>query len=397
MNKMRKLGSNRGSPPRIANANRWTIDSRHIPWPVGYRAMFRVGHFPCGGFALTPTPQWRTSSGLTLGAGCVLISLSIAASCTLCASIVGAAGPAPANGTEVLQKLARKWASQDKQISSASIRFRLFRQGGYLKPCTPAEIAGKLQGVDFVKDPEAMRRFVSSIYPFGEIPPNVHITRRPHPWSVMEFKMAGEKRREEDLDSIDVQLATADVKVETNQVNNQIHIYAPRGSVRGIVDIADFRIDPRFHSSMSVRSVEGPIAVISTSPGRFGHSEFRVDIESGALLELAFYDPRGQVTQQLWQGGWTLFPGDVRLPRWRIAAHYNPAGKLQMLTMSFVEKATLNKPVPDAAFYVAAVKGVTVFDHRVPGRLASFRLRDDTTDIVGAADNPLYKGDFTAP
>jgi hypothetical protein len=320
-----------------------------------------------------------------------LISLSLAASCTLCASGVRAAEPAPANGTGLLPKLAKKWASEDQEISTASIRFRQFLQGGLLKPCTPAEIAGKIQGVDFVKDPEAMRRFLSSIYPFGEIPPNVHITRRPNPWSRMEFKMVGEKRREEDFDSVDVQLATPDVKVETNQANNQIHIYAPRGSTRGIIDIGDFRIVPTFQPSMSIRSVEGPIAVIATPTNQFGHAEFRVDIESGALLELVFYDPKGQITQQLWQGGWTLFPGDVRLPRWKIAAHYNPAGKLQLLTMSFVEKATLNKRVRDAEFCVAALKDVTVFDHRVPGKVTSFRLREDTGDVAAAADNPLHR------
>jgi hypothetical protein len=203
--------------------------------------------------------------------------------------------------------------------------------------------------------------------------------------------MAGERRREEGLDFGNVQVATPDVKVETDQANHQIHIYALRGSTRGTIGIADFRRVLKFDPSMSVRSVAGPIAVIATSAGQFGHGESRVDIESGSLLESAFYDHKGQITQQLWQGGWTVSPGGVRWPRWKIEALYFSAGKLQMLTMSFVEKATLNKPVPDAAFSVTAVNGVTVFDHRVPGRLASFRLRSDTTDIVDAADNPLFK------
>ena len=327
----------------------------------------------------------------------VLIALSLAVICTAYASGVSAAGLAPANGPELLQKLAKKWASQDKPISSASIRFRLFRQAGFIKPCTPAEIAGMVQGVDFVKDPQAMRRFLSSIYPFGQIPPNVHLMRTPDPWGMMEFKMAGERLREDMLYTGDVQISEPDVKVETDQANHQIHIFAPRGSMRGMTHIADFLRVLRFDPSMSIRSVKGPVAVIATPTDRFGHFESRVDLESGALLELDFYNPKGQLIQQLWQGGWTLFAGDVRLPRWKIEAHYDPAGKPQLLTMSFVEKATFNKPVPDAAFLVSALKGVTVFDHRVPGRLGSFRLRGDTTDIVGAADNPLYKGDFKGP
>ena len=319
----------------------------------------------------------------------VLIALSLAAICRVYASGVSAAGPPPANGPEILQKLAKKWASQDKQISSASIRFRLFRQGGSIKPCTSAEIAGMVKGVDFVKDPQAMRRFLSGIYPFGQIPPNVHIMRTPDPWGMMEFKMAGERLREDSLSTSDVQISEPDIKVETDQANQQIHIFAPRGSRRGMTHIADLVRVLRFDPSLSVRSVESPVAVIVTPADRFGNSEFRVDIESGALLEATYYNPKGQLLQQLWQGGWTLFPGDVRLPRWKIQAHYDPAGKLQMLTMSFVEKALLNKPVRNVEFSVAALKGVTVFDHRVPGKLTSFRLRDDTADVAAAADNPL--------
>jgi len=319
----------------------------------------------------------------------VLIALSLATICTVYASGVSAAGPAPANGPEILQKLAKKWASQDKPITSASIRFRLFRQGGLIKPCTPAEIAGMVQGVDFVKDPQAMRRFLSGIYPFGQIPANVHIMRTPDPWGMMEFKMAGKRLREDIPYTSDVQISEPDVKVETDQANRQIHIYAPRASLRGMTHIADFVRVLRFDPSLSVRSVEGPVAVIVTPADRFGHIEFRVDIESGALLESTFYNPKGQIVQQRWQGGWNLFPGDTRLPRWNIEAHYDPAGKLQMLTMSFVEKAALNKPVRDVEFSVAALKGVTVFDHRVPGKLTSFRLREDTADVAAAADNPL--------
>jgi len=319
----------------------------------------------------------------------LLISLSLAASGTLCASVVSAAPPASASGPEVLQELAKKWTSENKEISSASIRFRLFRQGGSLKPCTPGEIAAKVQGVDFVKDPEAMRRFLSSIYPFGAVPPGVHIMKTPNPWGMMDFKMAGKMQREDNLYTSDVQVATPDLKVETDTANRQIHIFAPRGSMRGMAHIADFRFVPRFHSSMAVRSVEGRIAVIATATSQVGHGEFRVDLESGALLEWAFYNPKGQVTQQLWQGGWTEFPGGARLPRWKISTVYGQTGKLQTLTMSFVEKAALNKPVYDTEFCITALKGVTVFDHRVPGRVTSFRLRDDTTDVAAAVDNPL--------
>jgi hypothetical protein len=320
-----------------------------------------------------------------------LISLSLAASCTLCASVVRAAEPAPANGTGLLPKLGKKWASEDQEISTASIRFRQFLQGGLLKPCTPAEIAGKIQGVDFVKDPEAMRRFLSSIYPFGAVPPGVHIMKTPNPWGMMDFKMAGKMQREDNLYTSDVQVATPDLKVETDTANRQIHIFAPRGSMRGMAHIADFRFVPRFHSSMAVRSVEGHIAVIATATSQVGHGEFRVDLEGGALLEWAFYNPKGQVTQQLWQGGWTEFPGGARLPRWKISTVYGQTGKLQMLTMSFVEKATLNKPVRDAEFCVAALKDVTVFDHRVPRKVTSFRLREDTADVAVAADNPFHR------
>lgn len=337
--------------------------------------MFRLRRFPCGVRRL-------------------LMPLALAAAWTFSASVVSAAGPGLANGPELLQALAKKWKSQDKKISSASIRFRAFLQGDLLKPCTPAEIADKVRGVDFVKDPAAMRRFLSSIYPFGEVPPGIHIMRTPEPWGMMEFKMAGERKRDESLDTSDVQIETPEVKVESDTANHQIHIFAARGSNRGMTDMAEFRFVPKLYPGMSVRSVEGPIAVIISPAGKYGHGEFRVDIQSGSLLEWVFYDPKGQLLQQFWQGGWTVFPGDVRLPRWKIEAHYNPAGKLQTLRMSFVEKATFNKPVRDEEFQLSAVKGVTVFDHRKPGRLGSFRLKSDTADIAAAADNPLFKGDF---
>jgi hypothetical protein len=356
--------------------------------------MFRVPRIPCGELAFAPNLRWQVSSAPAPRAKRLLIALSVAASCLLSPRGVSAAGPAPKNGPEILQQLAKKWASEDKPIANASIRFRAFLQGSLLKPCTPAEIAEKVRDVDFVSDPEAMRRFLSGIYPFGPIPPGVHMMRTPDPWGMMEFKMSGEKRREDTLDTGDVQIATPDIKIESDQANRQIHVFAARGSNRGMADVADFRFVPKFFPSMSVRSVDGPIAVIVTSPGKYGHGEFRVDIESGALLERVFYDLKGQAMQQFWQGGWTVFPGGVHLPRWKIEAHYDPGGKLQALSMSYVEKATLNKPVRDDEFHLVAVKGVTVFDHRVPGRLGSFRLRSDTSDIATAVDNPLFKGDF---
>jgi hypothetical protein len=299
-----------------------------------------------------------------------------------------------AGDPELLQKLAKKWASQKSEVFSASIRFRRFAEGGYLKPCTQREIAREVAGVDFVKDTEAMQRLISHIFPYGKLPANVRF--KSPPWTVIKFQMSGERRREEAADIGSTQIATPEAKIESNGLNKHIQLYAPGRSLMHVTELKDIRDCVNFHPSMAIRSVEGRVALIETGGDKLGHWEYRVDIDSGAQLECSFHRNGGRISEQHWQGGWTLFPGDVLLPRWKIDAIYDAAGKLATFNMFFVEDAVLNQTVPDAAFQLRAAEGATVFDRRVRRKITDFRLAHDTADIVAAAGNPLYRGNFPA-
>lgn len=299
-----------------------------------------------------------------------------------------------------LETLRTKWASADKEVLSAEIRYKYFSRVSKLPAFSEIELRKRIETADFSYDDG----LVDFLRPYcGHLPENVNC--------YMDSYLVVEGERT--ANTLAHSMST-DTRVRSGSTEIHKRDFIADGNSRGQVDIGvrdafrskpitinDLRFVPNAPiifsgAATTTRDADDHLCRLTVSDTENGNTkkiELIADISSGLISEYrlsSFQEGSGLVRScKLTLQGDAFSGGDIVLPKWRIDASFKN-DKAERITVAVIVSAKLNQPIDDERFVVSAQPDTVIVDSRNSiGKTSISKTSERVSDVVVFADQPL--------
>lgn len=285
-------------------------------------------------------------------------------------------------------RLRTVWTEQQSKIKTAAITFRSVRLAGSMlaENVTRSEFRTHFDSLNPAADAEELQELVRS-FSTDRSP----VKRAKMPGVKKEFLLTPDRRRETSDDTIQIVERKKSFYARQSTAHQQIDVYPERKGAY-TMRLEDLRFFPSPVAATSV--LEGKLTA-TRLPGvegkwRIGHpasengiastAEFLVDESTGGALEFAFRDKHGDVTSEIFQGGFTIHPNGIVFPAYQVRATYRQQ-RLRSLFFTLITECKLNEPIAEERFRIPARKGDTLIDYRHDPQGHIEQLKADVADV----------------
>jgi len=285
-------------------------------------------------------------------------------------------------------RLRTVWTEQQSKIKTAAITFRSVRLAGSMlaKNVSRSEFRTHFDSLNPAADAEELQEL------FRTFSTDRSPVKRAKILGIKkEFLLTPDRRRETSDDTIQIVERKKSFYARQSTAHQQIDVDPERKGVY-TMRLEDFRFLPSPVAATSV--LEGKL-IATRLPGvegkwRVGHpasddglastAEFLIDESTGGALEFAFRDKHGDVTSEIFQGGFTIHPNGIVFPVFQVRAKYQQQ-RLRSLFLTIITECKLNEPIVDERFRIAARKGDTLIDNRHDPQGRIEQLKADVADV----------------
>jgi beta-lactamase regulating signal transducer with metallopeptidase domain len=294
------------------------------------------------------------------------------------------------NASDV-QSLQVLWVQQRSRISTARIRLRYMylacgeykdtlQQRHELQPKTREEVIDVLNKVDLAIRPQELRQVRDQLLE-GQL-----IVDQPV-WKVVDIVKDGDKLRF-DWEDGETVVFNGTMQVVASTKTRQASIY----------EGAPLWYDGPFQRKLAIPHFELLEARSSSSPpiGRrwvFADIYGRIMVDADGELDRMYREnPSNHFYHDIFQYGYAIFRrSNLLFPLVRAEAHYrnDQTQAVNRVTISVIEEAEFNEPIPAEAFRVSVPANTAVWDRRNGLKLrAAERPVDDVLTLFDAPDEP---------
>jgi len=271
------------------------------------------------------------------------------------------------------------WPIQENAISTAVIKFRLYRSPslGGLVPYSEDTLKRAIETALPTSDSPADLDLVSRTFlgkPFAELPP-------------AKFVFDGERTLEEFAG--DKQIVDAGMHAVVEGANQAILLQDKAVARQRVVHLRDFRFLPsvKLFDVATVSPDSGlPASLMALKyvGGDRDLNEYKIHRASGNVIEYKLTHPDGAIGTWILQADFRVLSGGAQMPFVKILVNYGSAGEPRSVEAILVESMDVNVDVPRETFAIAGGAGHLVYDLRgregLPGR--SHRLTQNEADVV---------------
>lgn len=298
-----------------------------------------------------------------------------------------------------VETLRAKWASADKEVLSAEIRYKYFSRRNALPKFSEIELRKRVETADFSSD-EGLADFLR---PYCDhLPDNVKCYMDSH------LVFEGERTANTLAHSVftDSRIRSGSTEIHKRDFNadgksrGQVDIGIRDGFRTKPITIGDLRFVPRAHIIFSdaetiPRDANDPLCRLVASRTENGSTkkiELVADIASGLTREYRLTSSQAgadlaRSCKLNLQGG-AFSNGDIVLPKWRIDVSFRN-DEAESMTVAVIDSATLNQPIDDDNFAVSARPDTVIVDSRENiGKPSITKTSEWVNDVVVFADQP---------
>ncbi|MBI2825220.1 MAG: hypothetical protein HYX69_11095 [Planctomycetia bacterium] len=275
---------------------------------------------------------------------------------------------------DVPEAIRAMWESQRHEVISVRLRCKYLATSSHLAPLTPDQVRELLKAASSFPPPVrfawlAQRLAAPEMRDNGPLGGDV------------AFTMDGDKRRVDTFlrgEFHDRFISDGTNVLASANGNKQVSVYSAGASKRGAQGLGDFRRIPRVPTD-GVRVVnQGETLLL-----QFKAQELIIDKATGLMLLEAGRRANG-FESFLVQRDPVVYPGDVVFPTFSLGVLFKN-GTLFHATMTAIEDAEFNQPIPAETFRYDASAGTVVADFRGGReRPALLRAPSDVADMAAA-------------